>query len=215
MSAPVAVQNGIPTSADYDGRLDFSWAPTDDPHTGISRYRVSLLDVNTGLNVFQDVLPTQKDPVSFSVCAAGCDYDYAPIVGHLYLFKVSATNGKFPGITNQTTIDSPWASVLAADPLDVDNATAALLLATPVPNPTQGGATFVYSLPSAGAARLEVIDLQGRRVALLADGPDVPGTQRVTWSGLDQSGQRVKPGAYWVRLNFANAQKLQRLLVVR
>ena len=215
LAAPVALENGHPTSADYDGRLDFSWALTEDPNTGISRYRVTLLDVNTGLYVFQDFNPTTKNPVSFSVCAAGCGFSYAPIVGHQYLFKVSATNGLSPGITNPMTTESPWVSVFESDVLGVDDAPAAVLLTAPVPNPTQEGATFVYSLPTAGPARLEVIDLQGRRVALLADRPAGPGTHPITWSGLDASGQRVKPGAYWVRLHFANAHKLQRLVVVR
>jgi len=215
MAKPFALQNGVPTSADYDQHLDLSWTPATDPNTGISKYRVNLLDATTGTYVFQNAASLFKEAASFSVCAHGCDYDYEPVIGHLYLFSVTATNGKHPGITNPSTATSPFGSVLVSDPLGVEGGPTSFSLLAPVPNPTEAGAVIAYSLPAAGPVRLEVMDLQGRRAILLADGGDVAGPHHITWNGLDQSGQRMKPGAYWLRLQFANAHKLQRLVVVR
>ena len=76
-----------------------------------------------------------------------------------------------------------------------------LVFASPAPNPSRGEVVFSWTMPSAGAARLAIVDLSGRTVRLLAGGTRSEGPQRVTWDGRDARGQMVRPGAYFAKLD--------------
>jgi hypothetical protein len=65
------------------------------------------------------------------------------------------------------------------------------------PNPSPSESFVAFTMPQAGPARLEVLDIGGRRVALLADGMQAAGAHEVRWSAR-QAG--VAPGMYFVRL---------------
>lgn len=76
----------------------------------------------------------------------------------------------------------------------------ARVLAGPVPNPAHGRTAIRFHAPAAGAVRLEVFDLGGRRVRLLLDREVEPGWKDVWWAGLDDAGRALPSGTYLVRL---------------
>lgn len=76
----------------------------------------------------------------------------------------------------------------------------ALRLGAVSPNPSRGATSFAYELPRAGAVRLEVLDLAGRRVRVLDDGVRAAGSHRATWDGRDAGGRVARPGVYMIRL---------------
>jgi hypothetical protein len=63
------------------------------------------------------------------------------------------------------------------------------------PNPSRTLARFSFTLPTAGRARLTVIDLAGRVVATLADGPLDAGDHQVRWT------TPAPAGVYFARLD--------------
>lgn len=69
------------------------------------------------------------------------------------------------------------------------------------PNPLAPGAamTIRFSAPRGAHARVEALDLAGRRVAVLHDGPAGPGTS-ASWRGTADGGAPLPAGAYWIRL---------------
>jgi glucose/arabinose dehydrogenase len=75
-----------------------------------------------------------------------------------------------------------------------------LALAPPHPSPSSGDVAFRFTLPRAAAVRLEVIDLAGRRVAVLADGGSPAGEHRATWDGRGVDGRTLPAGVYHARL---------------
>jgi hypothetical protein len=77
----------------------------------------------------------------------------------------------------------------------------ALVFAAPAPNPSRGDVVFSWIMPSAGTARLAIVDLAGRTVRLVSGGLHSAGPQRVTWDGRDARGQMVRPGAYFAKLD--------------
>jgi len=77
---------------------------------------------------------------------------------------------------------------------------ARLELALARPNPFDASTALRFSLPRAGAVRVEVLDPQGRRVRRLLSGPLDAGPHDVTWNGRDEQGNRVAMGIYWVRI---------------
>lgn len=100
-------------------------------------------------------------------------------------------------------------------PLAVGPAGAGTLgFAAPSPNPTAGLTTFAWTLPRAGHARLEVLDLAGRRVATLADGAYGASRYVRGWDLRDDSGRRVTPGVYFARLVTADGSRERRLVVL-
>jgi len=102
-----------------------------------------------------------------------------------------------------TAVDTAGNESPAAGPSLVGVAEQAPLLvfALPAPNPSRGEVAFSWTMPSAAAARLTIVDLAGRTVRMLASGTRSVGPQRVTWDGRDARGQTVRPGAYFARLD--------------
>lgn len=99
-------------------------------------------------------------------------------------------------------LDSLWtwynhsAYVLDAPP----TAPRADLRLAVTPNPSAGPARFAWRMSAAGRARLEVLDVSGRRVAVPFDGPLSAGEHALAWDGRGADGRRVPPGVYLARL---------------
>lgn len=70
-----------------------------------------------------------------------------------------------------------------------------------VPNPGTAGQALRFDLPLGATVRLEVVDVAGRIVRVLSPGSLVAGPHSVEWDGKSDSGARVAPGIYFVRLN--------------
>ena len=68
------------------------------------------------------------------------------------------------------------------------------------PNPFASTLLVPFDLPRATDVALEVFDLLGRRVAMLAEGAWPAGRHAVAWDGRARSGALAAPGVYTVRL---------------
>ncbi len=90
-------------------------------------------------------------------------------------------------------------------------APAALALSRPQPNPSAGASSIAFTMPASGPARIEVLDLAGRRVAS-HEGDYAAGEHRWTWSGAEASGRRAGAGVYFVRLSTPWGTRQQRLV---
>jgi hypothetical protein len=88
-----------------------------------------------------------------------------------------------------------------------------LELAAPAPNPARGGTMLRFSLASAAAIRLEVLDLAGRRVWAHAGEYDAGG-HAVRWDGVASRSERPGAGLYFVRLVTPAGTRLQRLVLM-
>jgi len=83
------------------------------------------------------------------------------------------------------------------------------------PNPFNPRATIAYDLASAGAVRLEIYDVGGRLLRVLAAATLPAGHQEATWDGRDDSGREVAAGQYLCRLRAADVSSLRKLTLVR
>jgi len=96
--------------------------------------------------------------------------------------------------------------------LAVDDATIGRIYFTGSPNPFAGGTQLAFRLPQATRVRLDVFDLQGRRVRQLIDGQGIAGENRLAWDGRDNAGRAILPGVYLARLEFLGVAKTIRLV---
>ncbi|MEP7027129.1 MAG: FlgD immunoglobulin-like domain containing protein [Candidatus Eisenbacteria bacterium] len=76
---------------------------------------------------------------------------------------------------------------------------AGLALDAPFPSPGRGAVTLRYSLPRAGVARLEIVDLAGH-VVWRDQGERAAGVHAARWNGTRATGSRAPAGLYFVRL---------------
>lgn len=83
------------------------------------------------------------------------------------------------------------------------------------PNPAHGAVKLDYSIASTFGntnTRLSVIDLSGRTVKILVNGPVAPGSYAMQWDGTDTAGRAVSPGVYICTMN-AGGQSLTKRIV--
>jgi hypothetical protein len=89
------------------------------------------------------------------------------------------------------------------------------LLLQNYPNPFNPETTIAFDLPARGAARLEIFDTLGQRVALLLDGTLAQGRHTLQWDGRDQRGRPLGSGVYFCRLHSGGLDRVRRMVLLR
>jgi len=123
---------------------------------------------------------------------------YSDVDGHLFLDGLAFG----PAVATQTA-----APEIAAAPR--------LRLGRPYPNPTAGSTSFVLELDAAGAVRVDLLDVSGRRLRTLLRGSQPAGRHSLAWDGRGAGGERLPSGVYFVRLTGAGADETRRVQLVR
>ncbi len=90
-----------------------------------------------------------------------------------------------------------------------------------VPNPFNPSTTISFSLPEGQdgqpetRVKLEIYNLRGSRVALLADGLYPAGIHRIQWNGTDQAGRVLSSGVYFYRLRAAGRVITRKMILLK
>jgi len=126
-----------------------------------------------------------------------------------YRWYVTVSDGQ-AGRTGPT-----WSFTTASSSTAVGgSAHAGLALAPPAPNPARGTLRFSFDLPRAMHVRLEVVDVQGRVVAMLAEGDFGAGRHERAWDA-SVAGARASAGLYFVRLVTPEGRLVRRVALLR
>jgi|GEM_PF-5547529 len=135
----------------------------------------------------------------------GGPYEYVDVKvvpGEIYTYKIEALGPGGPvQITGPVSAHAPGARRFAFLP--------------PAPKPAAGGLVLRFDLPLAGRVRLEVCDLQGRRIRNLIDADRPAGQNRAEWDGRDGAGRRMASGLYLARLSTAGHSATTRMVLIR
>ena len=83
------------------------------------------------------------------------------------------------------------------------------------PNPFNSSTTIRYRIEEPGRVRLEIFDVQGKKVKTLADGYTGLGVYQVEWDGADASGKPVATGVYIVRLQKGTVSLFHKMLLLK
>lgn len=89
-----------------------------------------------------------------------------------------------------------------------------LAFSAPWPNPARDLSRFECALPEAAQVKVEVFDLVGRRVRLLADESCAAGPRELAFDLRDDRGLRLAAGVYLVRAQLGSTAFTRRLVVV-
>ncbi|MFZ1947510.1 MAG: FlgD immunoglobulin-like domain containing protein [bacterium] len=80
------------------------------------------------------------------------------------------------------------------------------------PNPFATSATIRFGLFSASQVEVTIYDFAGRSVRVVGRGWREPGDQAVEWDGRDESGSKVAPGIYLVRIAAGESSRTSKLV---
>ena len=83
------------------------------------------------------------------------------------------------------------------------------------PNPFTGTTTLGFDVPRRTHVRLEVFDITGRRVAMLANRDYEPGRFTLEWDGRTSSGTRAAAGVYLYRMTAGAFREQRHMVLVR
>jgi flagellar hook assembly protein FlgD len=75
--------------------------------------------------------------------------------------------------------------------------------------------TFEYHLPHAAQVVVTIFNLQGQKVATLAQGARTAGLHQVRWNGRDGAGQPVASGVYFYQLQADDFVAVKKGLLLR
>jgi hypothetical protein len=136
--------------------------------------------------------------VSFPQTGSSAGADYVAMSDG----DVTAPPGGFPTLGAYMGTSRPFLDVAYTLPVGVEQGPRAAGRVLPAsPNPFRLSTSIRFELSQAAAVRLEVFDVRGARVAVLANGVTLAaGGHARAWDGRDQTGHLVPPGVYLVRL---------------
>lgn len=153
-------------------------------------------------------------------CASGSTLDHILITDELFGFYEEGSVGRYteltgaiPGYVSNTSDHLPvYARFRFATRTAVEGAELprGVTLGAPYPNPFHDAVAVRYTLDRAAAVRVEVFDLLGRRVAVLADGLRPAGAYEATFAAGD-----LPEGIYLVRLQAGAQTAVRRVVRVR
>ena len=105
---------------------------------------------------------------------------------------------------------------VGVDDVGPDGAVAASpTLAQNSPNPFNPHTEIRFTLAQPTHVTLEVLDLNGRVVAFLQDGPRAAGDHAVVWDGSGADGRRAASGVYFYRLRTDGAAETRRMILLK
>lgn len=85
----------------------------------------------------------------------------------------------------------------------------------PFPNPFNPRVELSFALAQAGSVRMEVYDVRGRLVKVLAEGPHPAGEHQIVWEGEDDTGSAVASGVYFARFTGPVQVVTHRMALIR
>jgi len=159
--------------------------------------------------------PDLGSAVAIQEAAAG----YFGPQGWCWRMRIASRNPYFPRTpwlratgngAMETDLRTPEPPSAVAD-AETDSETGALMLSCR-PNPFRSDATIAWTQPSAGKARVAVVDLQGRLVRRLVDEVRDAGAHRIVWDGARSDGHPAPAGTYWILVKTGDEQTRARIV---
>jgi len=83
------------------------------------------------------------------------------------------------------------------------------------PNPFNPRTSIRFSLAANGPAKLNIFDVNGRRVKTLVNGVLKAGLHEMVWDGTDDAGHAVASGIYWSQLNAVDYSSNKNMVILK
>jgi FlgD Ig-like domain len=83
------------------------------------------------------------------------------------------------------------------------------------PNPANPTSSIRFSIPARAKVVIEVFNVLGQRVAVVANGEYDSGRHTVRWDGVNASGNSVSSGIYFVRMTSGDFVAKKKLVIMK
>lgn len=83
------------------------------------------------------------------------------------------------------------------------------------PNPFNPATTISFELSQPSDVRIEIFDLSGRLVSVVAEGELPAGEHEVTWTGLDAEGRAVASGVYFCAMRSGGFEGRRKMVLLK
>lgn len=176
-------------------------------------------NANLGISAFDGTIPYHVKYSGYLANANGdgADEHLTAIVpaGQFWGIAVwKSASGDLPKTATYEIVIS-----VGSNPVDapvIEAPPAKFALAAPVPNPFRSQSEIRFDVPvNGGRSLVAVYDLQGRRIATLAQGEQAAGRHSLSWDGRDSSGRQVAAGVYFVRLESSAVTETRKVTLLR
>jgi hypothetical protein len=165
----------------------------------------------------------ESDVESFRVFRAHSDGalealspDVAPSASHTYSFRdIEPKPGHYTYRIGEVNANG---DIVLHGSVEIDvggKAPVVTMLHPAAPNPFNPTTKLRFDLARAGMVSLEVLDVRGRRVRLLASGRLEAGRHLVTWDGRADLGWKAASGVYYARMRVNGRIWTQRLILLK
>jgi hypothetical protein len=111
-------------------------------------------------------------------------------------------------------VSGPMVLEVVAAVAAVETSSSAFEIQSVIPNPTTGATRIGFTVAFDSEVRLSVVDVQGREIAVLADGMLSAGQHEAEWNGRRGSA-RAPAGIYFIRFRAGGVQRIRRLAMMR
>jgi PKD repeat protein len=150
----------------------------------------------------EDFTPNEENLIHLTISTSWED----AMGEHAHHYKVSAVD--YSGNEGNAASPGETTEVLEAPPTH-------FALHQNNPNPFNPATSILFDLPTAGKVRLEIFDVAGRRVALLAEGIFEAGRHELIWHGKDGRGKQASSGVYFYRLTGSEFTQTKSMLLIK
>jgi len=83
------------------------------------------------------------------------------------------------------------------------------------PNPFNPVTTIRYDIPEQALVRIDIYNILGQKVAVLAEGLHEPGFHAVRWNGTNMYGNALSSGMYFYHIQAGDFRNVKKLLLVK
>lgn len=195
--APTGLALTEPTGGE-PGQVDLSWTA---PASGAADARFyAVYRVRTGED--GDLGAAMADPANLAGVTGGTTFSDVLLDGGPYTYVVTAVSAN--SIESAPSDPAFKSGDVAAEA----GPGASLRLDAPRPNPAAGPVTVPFTLADAADVTLRVVDVLGREVATLVDGPRPAGAHVATW-------RPTAAGTFLVVLDDGRQRATRRVAVIR
>ncbi|MCK4547968.1 MAG: T9SS type A sorting domain-containing protein [Candidatus Eisenbacteria sp.] len=110
-------------------------------------------------------------------------------------------------------VQPPWYLHVVLDPEHY--ARPAVALGQNYPNPFNPETAIPFDLVEGGGVRLDIYDVQGKRVVTLVDGWFPAGLHHVLWAGRNEAGVEARAGVFFCRLRAGGQTVTRKMILAR
>lgn len=183
-----------------------------EPLTGKAPLQVRFFDISTGtiaswLWRFGDGQESsEKSPVHV--------YDKSGSYSPTLIVTGSAGQDSVSKFSYITVSDTSTSDIIVNRLAFLDEATE-FSLSEGYPNPFNSSVKVNFSLPQCETIEMEVVDLMGRKIRDLFKGTQMPGRYQANWDGLNDSGEIMPSGIYFIHFQAAAFRRVVRIVLIR